>query len=118
MQLLHIFLKRLEGPNALQMTGQQVSGFEAADKLLSKWSDSVREGSYDKCRYTLVFDDGFEFAGRYDLQHWREGFPDLHDCALRAVCFALDRQVPASQQLTVIRNLLNPIENTPSIAGE
>lgn len=34
-------------------------------------------GSYDKHDFKVVFEDGLEYEGRYDLKHWRVERPDL-----------------------------------------
>jgi hypothetical protein len=52
--------------------------WEEANAILRRWSDTApKTGGYDKCDFVIVFDDGQDYKGRYDLQHWECGRPDL-----------------------------------------
>jgi hypothetical protein len=45
---------------------------------LFRWSRTAPEhGGYDKCDFTIIFEDGYEYKGRYDLMHYRREHPDL-----------------------------------------
>lgn len=49
-----------------------------ADSILHRWSNTAPEhGGYDKCDFTVVFEDGETYEGRYDLVHWRCEAPNL-----------------------------------------
>jgi hypothetical protein len=50
----------------------------AADAILRRWSNTApKTGGYDKCDFSIVFEDGQDYKGRYDLKHWEAETPDL-----------------------------------------
>lgn len=50
----------------------------AANAILRRWSETApKTGGYDKCDFVIVFEDGEEYKGRYDLQHWTVETPDI-----------------------------------------
>lgn len=65
-----IELTRLEG--RIEECGKVYSfnSFPEANKQLRHWSLSApKTGGYDKCRFNVIFEDGQEYEGRYDLKH-------------------------------------------------
>jgi hypothetical protein len=49
-----------------------------ANAILFNWSRTAPEhGGYDKCDFTVIFEDGQEYKGRYDLVHYRREHPSL-----------------------------------------
>lgn len=50
----------------------------AADKVLFDWSwTAPKGGGYDKIDFTIVYDDGEKYTGRYDLRHYSDEYPHL-----------------------------------------
>lgn len=68
-----IVLDRAEGPSS--ETGVKVaSSFEEADQILRRWSHtSPKGGGYDKVDFTVYFEDGETYNGRYDMVHMDPG---------------------------------------------
>lgn len=83
--MLKITLKRAEGPTDQVGNLSIVSTFAQAAAVLKGWADTApKRGGYDKCDFSLQLQgDCVEYAGRYDLQHWSAGFPDLKVHVLR-----------------------------------
>jgi hypothetical protein len=49
-----------------------------ANAILFNWSRTAPEhGGYDKCDFTVIFEDGTDYKGRYDLVHYRCQHPNL-----------------------------------------
>lgn len=72
--LSSIRITRLEGPPCTE----SVTGFPAANAVLRKWSeDAPKRSGYDKCAFTLTYEDGVQYEGRYDLRHWQLEAADL-----------------------------------------
>jgi hypothetical protein len=83
-----IEITRVEGPAALcdkvQVAEPGVIGDRTIDAwitagsiLLSNSASAPKGGGYDKHDFKIIFDDGLEYAGRYDLKHWHDEVPDL-----------------------------------------
>ena len=75
-----IELERFEGLSAEAIC----KSFKAANQILLKWSTTApKGGTYDKCGFTVEWEDGKTFSGRYDLVHFSRrtdegtGRPDL-----------------------------------------
>jgi hypothetical protein len=83
--MLKLTLKRAEGPTDQVGNLSIIKTFAQADAVLKGWSDSApKRGGYDKCDFTLqLAGDCVEYAGRYDLEHWSVGIPDLKPHVLR-----------------------------------
>ncbi len=71
-----IYIERAEGM-AEECYGVTVYSINAANNILRLWSETVREGGYDKCDFKIVFEDGNTYDGRYDLENMKKGLPDL-----------------------------------------
>jgi len=72
-----ITIERVEGLIEECVTKTATSWAEA-NAILLKWSRTAPEhGGYDKCDFKIVFEDGYEYEGRYDLMHYRRERPDL-----------------------------------------
>lgn len=72
---MKITLTRVEG-KAAQAT---CVDFHDANITLTVWSRTApKDGGYDKCDFTVEFDNGDVYEGRYDLVHPSvDGLPDL-----------------------------------------
>lgn len=71
-QVTKIIIRRAEGPCTECRTVEAV-GFTEAEKILSSWSRTApKGGGYDKCDFTIIYADGIEYKGRYDLTFERE----------------------------------------------
>src|SRR5262252_3966568 len=72
-----ITITRAEGPTAECGTSTATT-WPHANAILFRWSRTAPEnGGYDKCDFHIVFEDGTEYDGRYDLVHHRREHPDL-----------------------------------------
>lgn len=73
-----ITIVRAEGPTQLCGIKQVANSWEYANQILRQNSIYAPErGGYDKHDFTVVFEDGSEYKGRYDLMHWRVEWADL-----------------------------------------
>lgn len=72
-----IKIERVEG-YASECVTREVKTYDEANSMLRAWSHSApKDGAYNKCDFWVVFEDGYEYSGRYDLQHWSVERPDL-----------------------------------------
>ncbi len=72
-----ITITRAEGPTKECGTRTAQSWIEA-NAILYSWSRTAPEhGGYDKCDFHIMFEDGTEYSGRYDLMHFRRERPNL-----------------------------------------
>lgn len=54
------------------------STWAAADAKLREWAnDAPKKGGYDKCDFTLTFDDGLTYQGQYDVVHTSVEYPSI-----------------------------------------
>lgn len=52
--------------------------WKAAWSILFRWSGTApRNGGYDKCDFTVTYEDGETYNGRYDLVHFLKEGPNL-----------------------------------------
>lgn len=74
---VHFRLERVEGL-ASECFSVEVESWEEADKTLLAWARTapgkpsdpeVRRGCYDKCDFLIVWKDGEDYEGRFDLMH-------------------------------------------------
>lgn len=73
-----IEITRGEGPSNLCGKVQKASSWAEADMILRCNSSSAPKcGAYDKHDFTVTFEDGTVYTGRYDLKHWKVERPDL-----------------------------------------
>lgn len=73
-----ITIVRAEGPSRLCDIVQVAESFaEANTILMSNSSSAPKGGAYDKHDFKVVWEDGQEYNGRYDLKHFSEEFPYL-----------------------------------------
>lgn len=75
-----IWLNRAEGPieecGAITLTGRNL--WKRANLILQTWSETApQDGCYDKCDFTITYEDGETYTGRYDLKHWSVEIPNL-----------------------------------------
>lgn len=72
-----IKISRAEGM-AHECVTRVVRTYDEANAMLRAWSATAPKGGcYDKCDFWVTFEDGYQYAGRYDLKHWSEERPDL-----------------------------------------
>ena len=76
-----VVLNRAEGfIEDLQMLVIHSSAYEdvwkEVNNTLLDWSETVA-GGYDKVDFTVVYEDGETYAGRYDLEHYSKEMPSL-----------------------------------------
>lgn len=91
-----IRLVRAEGPAEECDKPQTVSSWLEANRVLRQWSETApREGGYDKCDFTITYEDGETYEGRYDLKHWSCEPPDLAEHVRGFVTFHAGRRKPA-----------------------
>jgi hypothetical protein len=89
-QVKEIKLRRGEGPPHECGVWHSFGSFFDADLKLKNWSYSAPEhGGYDKCDFRIVWEDGTEYDGRYDLKHFRVEAPNL---GAHEGCFGQGRQ--------------------------
>lgn len=74
-QIKSIHLVRAEGSHAecgsAKITSAGLAAMQDAQAQLRRWADTApAKGGYDKCDFTIEFDDGSIYEGRYDLKHW------------------------------------------------
>lgn len=73
-----ITLTRAEGPINLCDKRHVVHSWPEANALLFSWSRTApAHGGYNKCDFTIIFEDGETYEGRYDLVHFLVEHPDL-----------------------------------------
>src|SRR5215467_12129576 len=73
-----ITITRAEGLVAECNKPETATTWPHANAILFNWSRTAPEhGGYDKCDFTIVFEDGTDYNGRYDLVHYRREHPDL-----------------------------------------
>jgi hypothetical protein len=73
-----ITITRAEGPTRECGRPRTVGSWAEADGVLFQWSRTAPEhGGYDKCDFKVVFADGTDYDGRYDLVHHRKEMPNL-----------------------------------------
>jgi hypothetical protein len=73
-----ITITRAEGPTCECDRPETADTWAGANAILFRWSRTAPEtGGYDKCDFKIVFEDGHEYDGRYDLMHFRREHPDL-----------------------------------------
>lgn len=68
-----ISITRAEGPVESTPETVEADSFKRIDIQLFEWSKTApKGGAYDKCDFTVTFEDGTEYNGRYDLKHFTE----------------------------------------------
>jgi hypothetical protein len=74
-----ILITRIEGPSNRCGKVQTCTGWSDANVTLRLNSTTVSKsgGGYDKHDFTVIFEDGTEYNGRYDLYHWTLKRADL-----------------------------------------
>lgn len=80
LRAVKIVLKMIEGRDSDRevVTENTKNIWHDANWQLIEWSRYVSKGiGYNKCRYSVVWADGVEYSGRYDLKHHDDEYPDL-----------------------------------------
>lgn len=76
-QVREIEIRRAEGPT-WTLEDITVGSFREANQKLFDASQTAPEtGGYNKVDFTITFEDGETYEGRYDLKHWSVEVPDL-----------------------------------------
>ena len=72
-QVKEIVIIRAEGLSAECGKKHTVTSFEDSERILSYMSRTAPQGGgYDKCDFTVTFEDGESYTGRYDLKYTRD----------------------------------------------
>lgn len=72
-----VWIRRAEGlpEECVALTLQSIA---EADAVLRRWAlTAPADGCYDKCDFTIAFEDGDTYSGRYDLKRHDAGHADL-----------------------------------------
>lgn len=95
-KLKSITLTRGEGPAEECGKPKTVFSWREADSVLRQWSETAPEcNGYDKVDFTITYEDGETYKGRYDLKHHRCETPDLAKHVRGFVSFHAGKQKPA-----------------------
>lgn len=79
-QVKEIAIKRLEGCTLFGRVGEAFtvkSWKEADENLFLLSSTAPKDGTYDKMRFKITFENGVIYKGRYDLKHHQVEMPSL-----------------------------------------
>ena len=72
-QVKEITITRAEGPSAECGNKHVVTSFADSERILSAMSRTAPQGGgYDKTDFTVTFEDGESYTGRYDLKYERD----------------------------------------------
>ena len=72
-QVKEIVIIRAEGLSAECGKKHTVTSFADSERILSYMSRTAPQGGgYDKCDFTVTFEDGESYSGRYDLKYERD----------------------------------------------
>ena len=73
-----ISIQRAEGPTERCLAPRVACSWSEATGILAQEGVTApASGGYDKCDFTVVFHDGEQYSGRYDLKHPSVEVPDL-----------------------------------------
>ena len=99
---VRITLTRAEGPSYLCNRPREAAGPDVwlnANRVLRDWSDTAPKakagGGYNKCDFTVVYNDGETYNGRYDLKHHTAETPDLSRHMLDHLNCVSGRKIPS-----------------------
>jgi hypothetical protein len=90
---IKITIERVEGM-AHECVAKTAHTWAAANQILREWSTTApKNGGYDKCDFTIIFENGQQYTGRYDLMHWERAEPSLegHVAAFIGYCAGIRR---------------------------
>lgn len=91
-----ITITRAEGTIEEVDRPKTISSFEEADRVLREWSETApKELGYDKCDFTITYEDGETYKGRYDLKHWATEYPNLGKHVREFLTFHAGKRKPA-----------------------
>ena len=72
MKVSKIIIERCEG-KSVECIKLECSSYEEANRILLNWSFTApKGGGYDKCDFQVIFEDGDDYRGRYDLKHYTD----------------------------------------------
>jgi hypothetical protein len=83
-----------EGPNFI-LGPKTASSFEEADRLLWKIAEHGPDLGYYKTDFAITFEDGSVYEGRFDVERWDKGHPDLRKHVREFVEFYAGLRKPA-----------------------
>jgi hypothetical protein len=114
---ISIELRRAEGHSddcisVLLKVGSHGQGqlWKMANAVLRSWSESAPStGGYDKCDFTIRFEDKVEYKGRYDLYHYSKETPDLVKHVYEDVAFQGGLFCPEHMSRDVYESVLEDI---------
>jgi len=67
-----------------------------ANRILRRWSSTAPKGrSYHKCDFTVTFEDGSTYGGRFDLHHYTDEVANLRDHVHQYLTFVAGDRRPA-----------------------
>lgn len=91
-----IKITRAEGPTEQCGKPLEFDSFAGANIQLRVWSNTAPEkGGYDKCDFTIEDEAlGIDYAGRYDLKHWRDEAPSLQNHVLGFLSYVAGKGKP------------------------
>jgi hypothetical protein len=87
-----VTLERVEGIRARAC----VTSMQAADVVLKNWSRTAPEFGYDKCDFSIDYEDGQRYVGRFDLTAAPESVIHLADHIRRNLLHITGRKKPAN----------------------
>jgi hypothetical protein len=65
-----IMLDRAEGPTELCISYYVPDFASASRQIIENSKTASRGGAYDKHDFTVIFEDGFKYSGRFDVHHF------------------------------------------------
>jgi hypothetical protein len=72
-EIEYIIIERAEGLIEETLKPVVVHTFAGSDRILRQWATTApNTGGYDKCDFILIFKDGYQYKGRFDLQKQHE----------------------------------------------
>ena len=112
-----IELERLEGPIS-SCTSVECKTFTEANWMLYVWSASApKDFGYDKYRFSIEWEDGETYTGRYDLVHYSRrtdegtGKPDLVAHIMGFIDWVINREDNRDDYESERQKALNFLDN-------
>lgn len=113
-----IVINRLEGPIGCD-SEYVVSSWSEADTALARESwTAPKSGGYDKTDFTITFENGHTYSGRYDLKHMSVEFPNLQAHVRDFVRFSAGIDCPEHMTEESWREYLRAVEQYSPGASE
>ena len=77
-QVKGIMLDRAEGPSNLCLSWFFKDFASASRQIIENSTTAPKGGAYDKHDFKVIFEDGYIYEGRFDVQHW--SYKDAEFC--------------------------------------